>query len=177
MDYLSSWIIEEKIAKLNKKIEILEKKIENMTEILECVFCEIVKRRRKSFIVGENEHALAVLSTNPISEGHVQIITKEHLTNITLIENKKTWESVLELLKTIIFKIQKKLKAESFNILSNIGSLAYQTIFHAHIHIIPKYSKEKGLKLDMEQSDDIPPLEKTHKKLDSENWFSRLSFW
>jgi len=110
-----------------------------------CLFCEIVTKRTKTYIVEENEGAIAILDLFPASDGHTLIITKQHFANITEVD-EKSWEYLLPLIKKIINKLKNNLPTppQGFNIISNMNEIASQSIFHLHIHIIPKYKKNEG---------------------------------
>lgn len=136
----------------------------NKKEKEDCIFCKIAKRETKSYILEENEYSMAILDTYPVSNGHTLIITKKHLKNIESME-EKTWTNILKLIKIVIFKIRNNLKVENFNILNNMGSLAYQTVFHFHIHLIPKYKKEEGFLLTEQRKKNTDPLEEIYKKI------------
>ena len=114
-----------------------------------CLFCEIIAKKEilakegKIYLMGENERTFAILDKYPASDGHTLLITKKHFTNISKID-EESWESLLPLMKEIIGKLEVVFKPTGFNIISNMNEIAAQSIFHLHIHIIPKYSKEKG---------------------------------
>ena len=110
-----------------------------------CLFCGIVKKEIKAHVVEENEEAVAILDAFPASDGHTLIITKKHFANITEV-NEKSWEHLLPLMKKIINKLKNNLpiSPQGFNVISNMNEIAAQSIFHLHIHIIPKYEKNEG---------------------------------
>ena len=116
-----------------------------------CLFCEIVKKEIKAYFVEENEGAVAILDAFPVSDGHTLIITKKHFANITEVD-EKSWEYLLPLMKKIINKLKNAklpVPPQGFNIISNMNEdmekrIAYQSIAHLHIHIIPKYEKNEG---------------------------------
>jgi len=110
-----------------------------------CLFCEIVKKEIKAYFVEENEGAVAILDAFPASDGHTLIITKKHFANIAEVD-EKSWEYLLPLMKKIINKLKNNLPIppQGFNIISNINEIAAQSVFHLHIHIIPKYEKNEG---------------------------------
>ena len=110
---------------------------------MNCLFCEIVNKKKDAYIIEENENAIAILDVFPLSDGHVLIISKTHFTNISEVD-EETWNQLLPLMKSVISKLKVVFQPQGFNIISNMGEIAYQSIFHLHIHIIPKYSKEKG---------------------------------
>jgi len=108
-----------------------------------CLFCQIVKKEQFAYIIGENEENLAILDVFPVSLGHTLIITKKHFANVAEI-NMESWNNILPLLKKVIAKIQETYNPTGFNIITNMGEMAFQSIFHLHIHIIPKYKKNEG---------------------------------
>lgn len=97
-------------------------------------------------MLAENEHAMAFLDANPISNGHTIIISKQHYPD---------WQStpinvlnhIVALSKKVTEILEKKLKPWGFNYLSNQGKIAGQAILHIHLHVIPKYYKYQGFKL------------------------------
>jgi len=110
-----------------------------------CLFCGIAKKEIKAYVIEENEGAVAILDAFPVSDGHTLIITKKHFANITEVD-EKSWEYLLPLMKKIINKLKNNLPIppQGFNIISNMNEIAAQSIFHLHIHIIPKYEKNEG---------------------------------
>jgi len=109
---------------------------------MNCLFCEIINKKTAT-IIEENIGAIAILDISPLSDGHVLIISKQHFTNISEV-NEETWSNFLPLIKSIINKLKTAFHPQGFNIITNMNEIAYQSIFHLHIHIIPKYNKEKG---------------------------------
>ena len=114
-----------------------------MSENQECLFCQIVKKKRESYIIAENELVMAILDVFPISDGHVLLVSKKHFANIVEVD-EESWSFFLSLLKIVVNELKKTFSPNGFNIISNIGKEAYQSIFHLHIHIIPKYEKDQG---------------------------------
>lgn len=114
-----------------------------------CLFCEIITnketlaREGKIYLVGENERAFAILDKYPASDGHTLLVTKKHFANISEID-EESWKYLLPLMKDVISKLEAVFKPAGFNIISNMNEIAAQSIFHLHIHVIPKYHKEKG---------------------------------
>jgi histidine triad (HIT) family protein len=125
---------------------------------MDCLFCEIIKKKKKAHIIAENEEVVVILDAYPASDGHILLITKKHFMNITEVD-EKSWNYLLPLMKNIINKLQTVFQPSGFNIISNMNEIASQSIFHLHVHIIPKYEKNKGfiwtnkpeLKYDLEQ--------------------------
>ena len=110
---------------------------------MECLFCEIVNKKKNACIVEENQLILAILDISPLSDGHVLLITKKHFADVSEID-EESWKHLYSLLKNVIDKLKKNLQPQGFNIITNMGEVAYQSIFHVHVHIIPKYAKNEG---------------------------------
>ena len=110
-----------------------------------CLFCQIINKskEKKDDIIAENEGAIAILDIHPVSDGHTLLITKEHFANITEI-NQESWNYLLPLMKKVINKLQVAFQPSGFNIISNMNEIASQSVFHLHIHVIPKYEKNEG---------------------------------
>ena len=132
-----------------------------------CVFCDIINNKEKKeevFIVSETEKTLAILDCSPVSNGHILLITKEHFVDVVEVD-KESWLEFLLLLKKLIPKIKKNLNVENFNIVNNIGSLAEQSVFHLHIHLIPKYKEDEGFSWKVEKKTELISLKKIFKKI------------
>ncbi len=111
----------------------------------DCIFCKIVKKEIPAKIIAENERAIAFLDAFPITDGHTLVIPKEHYPDLGLCD-EETLVDVIKLVKKVSNKIEdtKKLNPWGFNYLSNQGTIAGQEVMHFHMHIIPKYVKDKG---------------------------------
>lgn len=108
-----------------------------------CIFCNIIKN--KSNIIYEDKTTIAFMDIKPITLGHILVIPKDHFSNFIdtpndLVGNvNMTVHKIATKLLTIIPTIK------GFNILTNNNEIAYQTVMHYHVHIIPKYEHDKGL--------------------------------
>lgn len=102
-----------------------------------CLFCKIVKSELSCYKVYEDKNYLAFLDINPASKGHTLVIPKKHYQWVYEVENfGDYWETALKVTK----KIQRALKPIFISYFTH-GLL----VPHAHIHIIPRYEKEKVL--------------------------------
>ena len=102
-----------------------------------CIFCN----PKDEEILAENDHALLIIDNYPVSDGHCVIIPKRHMkTQFDLTAEENT--AVLELIKEAKNVIEEKqgFKPDGYNIGSNNGLAAGQSVFHLHIHIIPRYT-------------------------------------
>lgn len=109
----------------------------------DCIFCKIVAGEIPAEKVYEDEHTYAFLDINPNNFGHTLVLPKEHFENVF-----DTPEETLRHMHASAQKIARalrKIDAGGVNIISNNGTAAGQIIFHAHIHVIPRY-KDDGFK-------------------------------
>lgn len=108
----------------------------------DCIFCKIINRDIPSYTVYEDDDVYAFLDITQTTKGHTLIIPKQHVSDIFEYDEK--------LAATLFSKVPKIARAleksfpdmEGLNLVNNNKELAYQSVFHSHIHLIPRYSKE-----------------------------------
>lgn len=110
-----------------------------------CIFCMISKKEIPANIVFENDKVISFFDINPLSRGHILIVTKDHYDDLTFID-QDSWNFIFPILSQSFSMLKDNFSPKGFNIVSNIGEEAYQTIKHLHIHLIPKYKKNEGFK-------------------------------
>jgi len=107
----------------------------------DCPFCEIARGKRSYQEVFSDKEIIAAMDHRPVSKGHVIIFPREHYENIYDIP-----EEILVKISLISKRVSMALKEAynppGLNIIQNNGQLAGQTVFHFHIHIIPRYDHE-----------------------------------
>lgn len=99
---------------------------------MSCVFCEL-----KDYAL-ENEAAFAIFDKYPVSKGHILIIPKRHVANFFDLD-KYERDKIFELVDQSKVLLDDKYNPDGYNIGVNINEAAGQTVFHVHIHIIPRY--------------------------------------
>jgi len=109
-----------------------------------CIFCEIVKGKRPAQKIYEGESVLAFLDIFPCTPGHTLVIPKAHFGSLTEMSEHVATECFKAVTK-LAGKIQKAMGAQGFNIGLNDGAAAGQVVPHLHIHIIPRYSRDRGV--------------------------------
>lgn len=107
-----------------------------------CAFCGIYNFEKEK-IIFENQHFFAIYDKSPSSKGHTLIISKRHFTDVFFLISEE-WENLFEVLQEVKNILLRKFKPDGFNIFTNIGFDAGQTVFHFHVHLIPRY---KGFEL------------------------------
>lgn len=104
----------------------------------DCIFCKIVSGSIPSSMVLDGEKIVAFLDVRPVNKGHVLVVPKEHAeTLLDVPEN--TLKDMIVAAKKIGKSLRKSLKADGFNLGMNNFAAAGQVVFHAHLHVIPRY--------------------------------------
>lgn len=103
-----------------------------------CVFC-LIQNDPDTKKIGENGSFYAVRDLYPVSEGHSLIISKKHYENIFELDPKEAREMLL-LIKQVKTGLDREYSPHGFNVTSNIGTAGGQTVFHLHVHVIPRYA-------------------------------------
>lgn len=113
-----------------------------------CLFCKIANGEIEAATIFEDKNFKVILDRFPGSKGHTLIIPKEHIENIYDLDAETA--SKMFALTTMIAKgIKKELNCDGLNILQNNGKAAGQTVFHFHIHLIPRFRGD-GMKFKWE---------------------------
>ena len=107
----------------------------------DCIFCKIANGEIPSATVYEDSVCRVILDVNPANKGHALIIPKEHFDNIYSIDAETA--AKIFTIATEVAKAQKaELNPDGLNILRNNGEAAGQTVFHFHMHLVPRYIKD-----------------------------------
>lgn len=104
----------------------------------DCIFCKIAAGEIPSRKIYEDKDLIAIMDLNPTSKGHSLIIPKEHCTNIYDIDEDIA-AKVMKTAKKLATRMTVALNCDGFNLLQNNGETAGQTMFHFHMHLIPRY--------------------------------------
>lgn len=104
----------------------------------DCIFCKIANGEIPSTTLYEDEQFRVILDLGPASKGHALILPKEHYANLYELEDEVAGKAMI-LAKKMAIAMTKGLKADGFNLVQNNGETAGQTVFHFHLHLIPRY--------------------------------------
>ena len=107
-----------------------------------CIFCKIIAGEVPGHVVYENEHVLAFLDISQTTEGHTLIIPKVHRIDIFEME-ASDMEQVFSVVPKIARALLTTFNCSGINIVSNNGKSAGQSVFHYHVHLIPRYGNDK----------------------------------
>ena len=104
----------------------------------DCIFCRIANGEIPSATIYEDADFRVILDLGPASKGHALILPKEHFDNIYELD-EDTAAKAFVLAKNMAGKMTEALGCDGFNIVQNNGTVAGQTVFHFHMHLIPRY--------------------------------------
>lgn len=106
-----------------------------------CIFCKIANGDIPARALYEDEDFKVILDRGPASKGHALILPKEHYCDIYEITQEKVAKAFV-LAKKMAVQMTDALKCDGFNIVQNNGEASGQTVFHFHIHLIPRYEND-----------------------------------
>lgn len=106
-----------------------------------CIFCKIAGGEIPAATIYEDEEFRVILDLGPASKGHALILPKEHYANLFEIEDELAGKA-LKLAKKIGIKMKEVLGCDGLNVVQNNGEAAGQTVFHFHMHLIPRYEND-----------------------------------
>lgn len=104
----------------------------------DCIFCKIVAGELPATIVDQDEHTLAFMDINPATRGHALVIPRRHAEDLLSIEEREL-EAVAVAAQRLARRAKERLGADGVNVINSCGAAAWQTVFHFHLHVIPRY--------------------------------------
>lgn len=108
-----------------------------------CIFCKIIAGEIPSRTIYEDDDFKVILDASPASKGHALILPKEHCGNIYEISEELLAKAAV-LGKKLATRMSEALDCDGMNLLQNNGEVAGQTVFHFHMHLIPRYQGMKN---------------------------------
>ena len=103
-----------------------------------CIFCKLANKDIPTNIIYEDDRFTVILDASPATKGHALILPKNHAANIYELPDEDA-SAVFVLAKKLATKMTEILHCDGFNIVQNNGEVAGQTVFHFHMHLIPRY--------------------------------------
>ena len=107
----------------------------------DCAFCTIVRGASSAEVLFRNTHAIAILDINPIHFGHVLVLSKRHGETFLDIPGEEL-PDLISATQVVSRALMQSLNPPGFNIFSNNGRAAGQSVFHFHFHVTPRYSDD-----------------------------------
>jgi histidine triad (HIT) family protein len=107
----------------------------------DCIFCKVVAGEIPGEIVDSDDRTITVMDINPATRGHVVVIPREHAENLVAV-SEQDMAATMNAARRMVARLQETIAPAGFNILSNMGRAAWQSIFHFHVHVIPRYADD-----------------------------------
>lgn len=120
----------------------------------DCVFCKIVANKIPSYTIYEDEVVKAFLDISQGTPGHVLVIPKQHVANIYEYDEELA-AAVFQRIPMIARAVQASNPAiKGLNIVNNNGEIAYQSVFHSHFHLVPRYTDHDDFSMQFKDNSD-----------------------
>jgi histidine triad (HIT) family protein len=104
----------------------------------DCIFCKIISGEIPGTIVDQDERTVAFMDVNPATRGHALIVPRRHARDLLEIE-RDDLEATIVAAQRLARRMHDRLGTDGINLLNSCGRTAWQTVFHFHIHVIPRY--------------------------------------
>jgi histidine triad (HIT) family protein len=111
----------------------------------DCIFCKIVAGEIPSTIVDEDERTISFMDIAPATRGHALVIPRAHSADLLSVDTQDL-TAVAHAAQRLARRASERLKADGVNLLNACGAVAFQSVFHFHVHVIPRYQGD-GLRL------------------------------
>jgi histidine triad (HIT) family protein len=107
----------------------------------DCIFCKIVAGELPATKIDEDDRTISLMDINPGTRGHALVIPKEHTRDLTTID-PGALAAVATAAQRLAKRMPDALGADGVNLINSCGSAAWQTVFHFHLHVIPRYEDD-----------------------------------
>jgi histidine triad (HIT) family protein len=107
----------------------------------DCLFCKIVAGELPSQQVDSDERTVAFMDINPATRGHALVIPRDHATDL-LEAGPEDVAAVAVAAQRLARRAEQQLGADGVNLINSCGAAAWQTVFHLHMHVIPRYAED-----------------------------------
>ena len=105
----------------------------------DCIFCKIVAGEIPAFVVEQDEHTLTFMDIAPATRGHALVIPKRHAADLLEIDADQL-AAVTAAAQRQAVRARERLGSDGVNLINSCGAAAWQTVFHFHVHVIPRYA-------------------------------------
>lgn len=109
----------------------------------DCIFCKLANGVFSTNTVYEDEQFRVILDASPATKGHALILPKEHYANLYELDENVAADA-MKLAKKLVTEFTAKLNCDGYNVVQNNGEAAGQTVFHFHMHLIPRYENDNA---------------------------------
>ena len=107
----------------------------------DCIFCKIVAGELPATIVDEDERTIAFMDIAPATRGHSLVIPRAHSADLMSVDPQDL-AAVALASQRLATRMRERLRVDGVNLVNSCGAVAWQTVFHFHIHVIPRYAED-----------------------------------
>ena len=104
----------------------------------DCIFCKVLTGELPATIIDEDERTISFMDIAPATRGHALVIPRAHSADLLSVEHEDLTAAALAT-QRLARRMKERLRADGVNLLNSCGAVAFQTVFHFHIHVIPRY--------------------------------------
>jgi histidine triad (HIT) family protein len=104
----------------------------------DCIFCKVLAGELPATIIDEDEATISFMDIAPATRGHALVIPRAHSADLLSVEQEDLAAAALAA-QRLARRMTERLSADGVNLLNSCGAVAFQTVFHFHIHVIPRY--------------------------------------
>jgi histidine triad (HIT) family protein len=107
----------------------------------DCLFCGIVAGEVPAQVVDSDEHTIAFMDINPATRGHALVVPRKHSGDLMEISDEDL-ERTTVAARRLAKRMRATLEPDGFNVLNSCGPAAWQSVFHFHLHVVPRYDDD-----------------------------------
>jgi histidine triad (HIT) family protein len=107
----------------------------------DCIFCAIVAGEAPAEIIDQDDHTVTLMDINPATRGHALVIPRDHTEDLLSISERDLCNTAVAA-QRIAKRMEETLDPDGFNLINACRAAAWQTVFHFHIHVIPRYEDD-----------------------------------
>ena len=107
----------------------------------DCLFCKIVAGELPGEVVDSDERTVAFMDINPATPGHALVVPRAHSADLMEIADEDL-EACMRAARRLAARMREVLDPAGFNVLNSCGAAAWQTVFHFHVHVVPRYEDD-----------------------------------
>jgi histidine triad (HIT) family protein len=107
----------------------------------DCIFCAIVAGEASAEVIDQDDHTVTLMDINPATRGHALVIPRDHAEDLLAISEEDLQHTAVAA-QRIAKRMEAALEPDGFNLINACRAAAWQTVFHFHIHVIPRYEDD-----------------------------------
>ncbi len=107
----------------------------------DCIFCKIVAGELPATIIDEDELTVSFMDINPATRGHALVVPRRHARDLLSVDPEDLRATTVAA-QRLAGRMSERLEADGVNLINSCGAAAWQTVFHFHLHVIPRYAED-----------------------------------